>query len=108
MLALDDIESSDAGADHHASALGNIRSDLETGLGDREVSGGDGVLNEQPHLLDFFFLDVLEGIEAFDFSGDGAGIGGGVKARDGRDAGLSGENRLPAWLRADAKSRNQA
>ena len=43
------------------------------------IGGGDGEVNEAAHLLHFFFLDELEGIEVEDLGGDLAGEGGGVE-----------------------------
>ena len=56
VLALDDLEAADAGADEDAHPVGNLRGDLETGLGDGLLRGGKGKVDEAPHLARFFLV----------------------------------------------------
>ncbi len=95
MFALDDVESADAGADVDADHLGVFGSHLELRHLHRFFRGGDGEVNEAAHLLDFFFLDELEGIEVADFGGDLAGESGGVEGGDAIDAAFAGEQGFP-------------
>ena len=44
----------------------------------------DGELDEPPHFLDFFFLDVLGGVEVLDLTGDAAVEAGGIEGVIGR------------------------
>jgi hypothetical protein len=89
MFALDHVESADAGADVDADHLGVFGSDFQLGHLERFVGGGDGEVDEAAHLLHFFFLDELEGIEVADLGGDLAGEGGGVEGGDATDAALA-------------------
>src|ERR1017187_6348560 len=68
----------------------------------------DGELDEAPHLLDFFFLDVIARIETFDFAGDSAGKSRRVKRRDPRDAALGSKNRTPGQFRSNPQRRQQS
>ena len=108
MLALDDVETADAG--------GNVDADfIEVrilGLPVRgfygEVRAGQSHLNEAAHFFQFFFLDPPEGIEVFDFAGDLAVEAGGVELRDRADAALPGDEVFPGFLRADAQRADQS
>ena len=84
VLALDDFESADAGADEDAYAVGvlfvDVKARLRHGLGD----GGKGKVDEAPHLARFLLIDKLQGVEVLDFGGKGDREAGGVKALDGR------------------------
>ncbi len=108
MLAFDDVETADA--------RGDVNADLvEVGIFGLPVRGFDGEvrssqsdLDEATHFFQFFFLDPAERIEVFDFTGDLAVKAGGVKLRDKANAALAGEEVLPAFLRADAKSADQS
>ena len=71
VLALDDFEPADAAADVDADALGVLFGDLQPGGRKRVVSiAAMRHLDEAAHLLDFFLLDELRGIEMLDLAGD--------------------------------------
>ena len=59
MLALDDVEPADAGADVHPDAGGILLGDLQARHLDGFFAGGKRQVNEARHLLDLFFLDEL-------------------------------------------------
>ncbi|MFZ0923050.1 MAG: hypothetical protein WA020_08295, partial [Candidatus Acidiferrales bacterium] len=59
------------------------------------------------HLLDFFFFDPMEGIEAFHFTGKSAVEAGRVKLRDRRDAAFPGNEVFPNLFRADPAGADQ-
>src|SRR5437879_3534618 len=108
VLALDDLEPADAAADIDAYALFVLFAHLEAGAGHGAFSGRDAKLNEPPHLLDFFFLDVAMRIETLHFAGYLATEIGGVEGRNPRDAALAVAYGLPSVLGADPYGRNQA
>src|SRR5579871_4404465 len=89
VFALDDIESTDPGANVHADTLIIFGSDLEAGALDGFIRGGKRQMDEASHFLDFFFLDVVQRVEVLDLGGDPAGKVAGVEPRDGTDTALS-------------------
>ena len=91
VFPLDHVEPADAGADVHARAVGEVRSDLELGLLHGELGGRQGELNEQAHLLYFLLLNVQEGVEALDLRRDGRRKARRIKMGDGRNAAPAGQ-----------------
>src|ERR1022692_4712959 len=65
-------------------------------------------MDEASHLLDFFFLDEVEGIEVLDLGGDLAGEGGGVELGDAGHAAFAGEHGLPHLSGGVAHAADQA
>ena len=59
VLALDDLESADAGADENADAVGVLRRNLQARLRHRLLRCRKGKVNEAPHLARFFFVDEV-------------------------------------------------
>ena len=109
VLALDDIESTDAGADVDAGALGHLFVlDLVVGHAQGFVAGGDGQMNKARHLARFFLLDELQRVEVLDFGGDLAGKGGGVEAGNALHAALAGEQCLPNFVGVVADGADEA
>ena len=103
MLPLDHFESADAAADIHAGALGLVAvGDLEARGLEREFARRDGELNEAPHLLDFFFLDVERRIEVLHLARDAAIEAGGVEGGNRRDPVLALLDGFPDRFRADS------
>ena len=72
VLALDDFESADAAADVDADAFGDLGRHFQAGDLQREIRRRDGELDEAPHLLDFFFLDVTARDRSPSLPGDAA------------------------------------
>src|SRR5271170_6853831 len=107
MLALDDVESADAGADVHARGIRDFRSDFQAGHFHGEIGGGQSELDEAPGLLQLFFLEPVERIEIADFSGDAAVEGRGVKMSDGANAALARQQIAPDFFGANAAAANQ-
>ena len=107
VFALDHFEPADAAADVDAHLFGDFRRTLQAGALEGEIRRRDGELDEPPHLLDFFFFDIIGRVEALDFSGNPAGEGSRVELRDGADAGLSRADRLPGRFGSNAKRRQQ-
>src|SRR4030088_306055 len=95
MLALDYVKSADAGTDMHADVLAIFGRDLQLRHLHRFFGGGDCEVNEATHLLHFFFLDELEGIEVADLGGNLASKGGSVKAGNAIDTALTRKQGLP-------------
>jgi hypothetical protein len=102
VFALDDLEGADAAADVDSDALGVFGGDIECGLLDGHVCGGEGELDEAAVLLDVFAVDEVFGVEVFDLTGELAGVLGGVEEGDGGYAGLALEERLPGWFGSDS------
>ena len=73
VLALDHIESADSGSDVDADALGNLGRHLQARSFHGLIRRRHGQVDEASHLLQFFFLDELQGIEILDFGGNLAG-----------------------------------
>ena len=82
--------------------------DLEARSLEREFARRDGELNEAPHLLDFFFLDVERRVEVLHLARDAAIEAGGVEGGDGRDPVLALLDGFPDRFRADANRSQHA
>ena len=96
VLALDDVEPADAGADVDAGALGQLFVlDLVVGHLQRFIGGCDGQMNKARHLARFLFFDELQGIEVLHLGGDLAGKLRNVEAGNTLHAALAGQQRLP-------------
>jgi hypothetical protein len=92
MLALDNVESADAATDVDANALFVFGRDLQSGGGQRVFTRRNGEMNKPAHLLDFFFLDKLRGVEVFNLTGDLAGQNRSIELLDARNARFSFQN----------------
>ncbi len=82
MLALDDIEAADAGADVDTDAIGDLVGDLEAGVLHRFVRRGQGEVNEAAHLAGLFLIHELKGIEVLDLGGEADGVAGEIEGFD--------------------------
>ena len=71
VLALDDFEAADAGADEDAYPVGDLRGDLETRLGHGFLGGGKGKVDEAPHLARFLLVHEVERVKVLDLGGKG-------------------------------------
>src|SRR5579871_250457 len=91
VLAFDNVESADARSDVYAHPLLVLGLNLEAGHMESFVGCGDGEMDEAPHLLDFFFLNVLKRIEVLDLGGDLACEVARVKASNPPYARLPGQ-----------------
>ena len=108
MLALDDVESADARADKDADALAVLGRDLQAGAFDGFMRGGESEMDEARHFARFFLVNELERVEVLHLGGEGDGEAGGVKAGDGGDAALTGQQVVPDFGGGVADGRNQA
>ncbi len=108
VLALDHFESADAAADIDADLFLVLRRHFQAGVFEGELRRRNGELDEAPHLLNFFFLDVTGRIETFDLSRNPAGKRRGIELGNGSDAALSSTDGLPGRLGPDPKRRQQA
>ncbi len=95
MLALDHVESADAGADMDADSLGVFIRDLQLRHLERFIRRSQREVDEAAHLLNFFFLDEVQRVKVADFGGDLARICGCVKGGNTVDAALSRQQRGP-------------
>src|SRR5580658_255229 len=107
MFAFDDVESSDPRADVHPYALVILRRNLQFRHFQRFIGGGDGHMNEAPHLLDFFFLDEIQRVEVLDLGGNLAGKGSGVETGDASHTALAGKHGLPHYIGGIAYAADQ-
>ena len=105
---LDGGQPADAGADVDPDPVRVLPGHFQPCVVHRHLGGPDGEVDEQVHLLDFFFLDERGGIKVRDFSGDLAGIVGGVESSDPGNAGFAGAERFPGLLQAGAERRDQS
>ena len=108
VLALDDVETADAGGDVDADFVEVRILGLPVGGFYGEVRSSESHLNEAAHFFQFFFFDPPEGIEVFYFAGDFAVKAGGIELRDMANAALAGDEVLPRFLRADAQRADQS
>ena len=108
VFAFDNVESADAGTDVDAYALVVLRSDFQSRHLHRFIRCSDGEVDEARHLLDFFFLDIVQRVEVLDFGGDLAGEGAGVETGDASDAALAREHGLPHFIGGIAHAADQA
>ena len=108
VLALDHVESADAGADVHADTFGVLGRDLQAAGLHRFIRRREGEVDEAAHFLDFFFLDEIQRVEVLDLGGNLARVSGGVELGDSSDAALAREQVLPDFLRGVADSTDQA
>src|SRR5215471_15952303 len=90
VFALDYFESTDTAANVDAHFFGAFGGNLQAGIGKGEIRRRDGELDESPHLLDLFFLDVERGVEPLHLSSDAAGKRRSVKLGDSGYAALRG------------------
>ena len=101
MLALDDVESTDAGAYENPGTIRDFRGHSRPDILHRKAGGRQGKLNKAAHLLQFFFFDEPGRIKALDLSGEGGGKAGGIKMGDGACPLLPREQILPGFLGTD-------
>src|SRR6266478_5601887 len=108
VLALDDVEPADSRGNVNTHFIQVRISRLPIGRLDREIRSGQRHLNEAAHLLQFFFLDPLEGVEVFDLASNLAIKSSGVKLRDEANTAAPGHEVFPAFLRADTQRADQS
>ena len=108
VLALDDVESADAGRNVDADFIEVGIFALPAGHLHGEIGACQSHLNEAAHLFQFFFFDPAEGVEIFYFAARWAVECGGVKVRNGADAAFTGQEVGPAFLGADAQRADQS
>src|SRR5512133_3453968 len=68
MIFLNGRQSAQASADKDTDALGVLIIDDQAGILHGIMGGSHGILDEQIHLLDFFLVDEIFGIKAFDLT----------------------------------------
>ncbi len=73
VLALDDIESTDAGADVDADAVAIFFGDLEAGVGHRLGRRGQGEVDEAAHLAGLFLFHEEQRVKVLDLCGEADG-----------------------------------
>ena len=70
MVVLDGGDAAEADAHDGSGPNRLIAFDREPAVLHRELGRGQGVLHEQVHLLDFFRVDEVTGVELVDLAGD--------------------------------------
>ena len=107
MLALDDLESADAGADEDAHAVGDLVGDLKARLGDGFLDGCKGKMDKAPHLARLFLVHEVQRVKVLDLGGKCDGEASGVKALDGGHTTGPGHELLPNFGRGVAHTAHQ-
>src|SRR5437016_11569944 len=82
MLPLDHLEPANAAPDVYTGTLRRLGIGLQPRAFQSELRRRNGELNEPPHFLDFFFFDVIAGIETLHFTGNAAIEIGSVECGD--------------------------
>ena len=95
VLALDDVETADAGTDVDADGLGVLWRDLEAGVLHGLLCGGHGEVDEAAHLAGLLLLHEGVHVEVLDFGGDTDRVTGEIESGDLSHATLSDEQALP-------------
>src|SRR5690349_14955747 len=99
MLALNDIETTDARADMHADARSIFWCDFEAAHLHGLIGCSDGQVDKAGHLLQLFFLDEVKRIKVPDFGGNLTGEVGSIELRNAPHTALAGMEVLPYLLR---------
>jgi hypothetical protein len=102
MFAFDGRKSANAGSDEHSDTRGRFRRDRQPGVINGILRSGHRELNEDIHLLQFFLLDELQGIEPLHLARKLRGKARRVEAGDGADAAFPGTQRIPVGCGPDA------
>src|SRR5438045_9020680 len=108
MLALDDVEPADSRRNINAHFVEIRLFRLPARHAHRKIRASQRHLDETPPLLQFFFLNPLEGVEAFDFAADAAIESGSVKTGYSGHSADAGKKIFPAFFRADAQRADQS
>src|SRR5581483_4367095 len=108
VLALDDIESADTRSDVHPDVLRIFGGDFQTGRFHSLITGGQRQVYEASHLLQFFFLDKIEGVEILDLGGNLAGKLGGIELGDAGSTALPSQQIAPGLLGGVAHGADRA
>src|SRR5438270_851241 len=108
VLALDDVEPADTRTDVDTNTLRDLRSDVQSGHLHRFICRRHAQMNEAAHLLNFFFLDEIQRIEIFDFSGDRAREPARVEAGDRGNATLARQKIGPGLRTGVAHRANES
>ena len=95
VLALDDVEAADAGADVHADVVCDLRRDLQAGVLHRLVCGCEGEVDEAAHFAGLFLIHELVGVEVFHFGGKPHGMAGEVEGLNLGHAAAAGHQAFP-------------
>ena len=108
LFLFDGGQSADGGADDHAGPLRFACADGQAGIGQGHLGGGQGIDDEIIQAPQFFFVHVLERIEALQFAGDLRFEGRAVELRDAGDAGFPRADPLPGFRDGVAERRDGA
>ena len=95
MLALDDVESADAGADVDSEAVTIGFVDDEAGVGHGLGRGGEGEMDEAAHFTGLFFVDEKERVEVLDLGSEADGVAGEVEGFNFGHTAFAGEQAGP-------------
>ena len=108
VLAFDDVEPSDPRSDVNSHALIVLRGNLELRHLDRFIGGGNRHVNEASHLLDFFFFDEIQRVEALHLGGNLAGKSCGIETGNASHSALTRKQGLPHHVGGIAHTTDQA
>ena len=108
MLAFDDVEAADAGADVNADHLGVRFIDDEAGVLHGLLRGGHGEVDEAAHLAGLLLVHEDVGVKVLDLGGEANGVAGEIVGGDLGHAAATGEQALPDLLGGVADPADQA
>src|SRR5947209_14196884 len=83
----------------NAEAIGDLASDLKSGVLHRLVGGGQSQVNEAAHLAGLFFFDELKRVEVLDLGGEADGMAGEIECGDLGHTALAGHEAVPELRR---------
>ena len=96
VLALDDVEAADAGADVDAEAVAVVSSmTLRPECSMASCDGGEGEVDEAAHLAGLFLLDEQQRVEVLDLGGEANGVAGEIEGLDLGHAAFAGQQAFP-------------
>ncbi len=108
MLALDNVEPADTGADVYANILRVLRRDLQAGHAHGFFRRRHCQVDEAAHLLYFFFFDEIQRLEILDLGGNLAGVLGCIKLSYPANSALTRQQVPPDLFSFVADRANQA
>ena len=108
VLALDHVESADAGADENAHTFAVVPASIfSPEFSMASCVAARAQMNEAPHFARFFLIHELQRIEVLDFGSEGNGKAGGIETGDGSHPAFGGQQVVPDFRGGIADGGNQ-
>ena len=108
MIPFDAGKAAQTGSYQNPYPLGIALVNHQPGVFHGKMSGSQGILDKEVHLLDLFFVDELFRIEVLDLTGNFYRKISCIKTGDMSDAGFAGDSILPVLAVTDSQRRNGA